>query len=109
MNLEELLAKVDELAKRVSGNAVGSYEHDEAEPMLAGLSPDLARRLKKAMEAIGLLTSNGDPCEICYEAGCTGNSSCFDCRDGGDLTCHDRAYARKQKASALIREIKGSE
>jgi len=66
---------------------------------------DLAGRLKKAMEAIELLQSKGDPCETCYEAGCTGNSSCYDCRDDADQTCHDRAYARKQKAGALIREI----
>ncbi len=70
---------------------------------------ELARRLKKAMEAIELLQSCDAPCEICYETGCTGNSSCHGCRDAANQTCHNRAYAREQKATALIREIKGSE
>lgn len=52
MKLKELLAKVDELSKRVSENPMGSFEHDEASGTLADLSPDLARRLKKAWWAL---------------------------------------------------------
>lgn len=52
MKVEELLAKYDELAEMQRVNVLGSTEFGKASSQLTGISHNLARHLKLAVQAL---------------------------------------------------------